>query len=220
MRRLRSLSEAASAHAQSGLMCHASDASGATRWPSLRPRLGLLPSHRHKLDTERRVENSGAGLLPGPPPRLPGSSPERPRPQPRSETMRSSESRAGFAAAAHNTAPIGGCPSRCQVPVTVMFVSRVCDVRPAAAKADPRSPYADVTHGIGPVSRLWRKVASGCSRVTASHSGSGPLEAHTCPAPRARCRSASSAAAGRGASGRCWDRSRHQFTMRLQIACK
>jgi hypothetical protein len=42
-----------------------------------------------------------------------------------------------------------------------MIVSRVRDVRPATAEADARSPCADVMHGIGSVSRLWRCLAKG-----------------------------------------------------------
>ena len=45
--------------------------------------------------------------------------------------------------------------------VLVMIVSRVRDVRPATAEEDARSLYADVMHGIGSVSRLWRKLAKG-----------------------------------------------------------
>ena len=70
----------------------------------------------------------------------------------RPETMRSS--RAGFATVTH--APID-LPEQ----VLVMIVSRVRDVRPATAEADARSLCADVMHGIGSVSRLWRKLAKG-----------------------------------------------------------
>jgi hypothetical protein len=45
--------------------------------------------------------------------------------------------------------------------VLLMIVSRVRDVRPAAAEADARSLYADVMHGIGSVSRLWRRLTKG-----------------------------------------------------------
>ena len=56
--------------------------------------------------------------------------------------------------------------------VLIMIVSRVRDVRPATpdllfglpkatAEADARSLCADVMHGIGSVSRLWRKLAKG-----------------------------------------------------------
>ena len=45
--------------------------------------------------------------------------------------------------------------------VLVMIVSRVRDMRPATAEADAGSLYADVMHGIGSVSRLWRKLAKG-----------------------------------------------------------
>jgi hypothetical protein len=40
-----------------------------------------------------------------------------------------------------------------------VIASRFCDgERPATAEADARSPYADVMHGTGSVSRLWRKL--------------------------------------------------------------
>jgi hypothetical protein len=45
--------------------------------------------------------------------------------------------------------------------VLIMIVSRVRDVRPATAEEDARSLYADVMHGIGSVSRLWRRLAKG-----------------------------------------------------------
>jgi hypothetical protein len=45
--------------------------------------------------------------------------------------------------------------------VLIMIVSRVRDVRPATAEADARSLCADVMHGIGSVSRRWRKLAKG-----------------------------------------------------------
>jgi hypothetical protein len=45
--------------------------------------------------------------------------------------------------------------------VLIMILSRVRDVRPATAEADARSLCADVMHGIGSVSRLWRKLAKG-----------------------------------------------------------
>jgi hypothetical protein len=126
-------------HAQSGLECHASDARGATCcqvtnwtlsavWKTRVPGCCPRPAARVKSGAASAPASFGNDAI------VAGRFCGRQR---------------------HTThAPIGGCPSRCQVPVTVMFVSRVCDVRPAAAKADPRSPYADVTHGIGPVSRL------------------------------------------------------------------
>jgi hypothetical protein len=43
----------------------------------------------------------------------------------------------------------------------IVIVSRVRDVRPATAEADARSLCADVMHGIGSVSRLWRRLAKG-----------------------------------------------------------
>ena len=45
--------------------------------------------------------------------------------------------------------------------VLIMILSRVRDVRPATAEEDARSLCADVMHGIGSVSRLWRKLAKG-----------------------------------------------------------
>ncbi len=68
------------------------------------------------------------------------------------ETMRSS--RAGFATV--NQEPID-LPEQ----VLVMIVSRVRDMRPATAEADAGSLYADVMHGIGSVSRLWRCLTKG-----------------------------------------------------------
>ncbi len=45
--------------------------------------------------------------------------------------------------------------------VLVMIVSRVRDARPATAEAGARSLCADVMHGIGSVSRLWRRLVKG-----------------------------------------------------------
>ena len=45
--------------------------------------------------------------------------------------------------------------------VLIMIVLRVHKARPATTEADARSLCADVMHGIGSVSRLWRKLAKG-----------------------------------------------------------
>ena len=45
--------------------------------------------------------------------------------------------------------------------VLIMIVSHVRDVRPATTVADARSLCAVVMHGIGSVSRLWRRLAKG-----------------------------------------------------------
>ena len=42
--------------------------------------------------------------------------------------------------------------------VLIMIASRVRDVSPATAEADARSLCADVMHGIGSVSKLWRRA--------------------------------------------------------------
>jgi hypothetical protein len=45
--------------------------------------------------------------------------------------------------------------------VLIMIVLRVHKARPATTEADARSLCADVMHGIGSVSRLWRRLAKG-----------------------------------------------------------
>ena len=91
--------------------------------------------------------------------------------------------------------------------VLLMIVSRVRDVRPATAEADARSLCADVMHGIGSVSRLWRRLAKGVlmGDELAWLRVPGAAAAAECMAcfPRARCRSVSSATPGRGISRRC-----------------
>ena len=103
--------------------------------------------------------------------------------------------------------------------VLIMIVSRVRDVRPATAEedacskrwesqpaTDARSLYADVMHGIGSVSRRWRKLAKGV--LMGDELAVQPRRRSACLASRARCRSVSWATPGRGTSGRCWDRGR------------
>ena len=114
------------------------------------------------------------------------------------ETMRSS--RAGFATVTH--APID-LPEQ----VLVMIVSRVRDVRPATAEADANSLCADVMHGIGSVSRLWRRLCAD-GRLTWMRVPGAAAAESACLPSRARCRSESSATPDRGTSGRCWDRGR------------
>jgi hypothetical protein len=75
---------------------------------------------------------------------------------------------ARLAAATASVAPVASTvPLVTQAPidlpeqVLVMIVSRVRDVRPPTAEAEARSLCADVMHGIGSVSRLWRRLAKG-----------------------------------------------------------
>ncbi len=95
--------------------------------------------------------------------------------------------------------------------VLIMIVSRLRDVRPATNDVDARSLFAEVMHGIGSVSRLWRKLAKGVlmgdERAWLRVPGAAAARSACLPS-RARCRSVSSATPGWGTSGRCWDRGR------------
>ena len=91
--------------------------------------------------------------------------------------------------------------------VLIMIVSRVRDVRPATAEEDARarSLYADVMHGIGSVSRLWRKLAKGVlmGDELAWLRVPGAAAAAECMSCFPRALSLR-IVGGRGTPGRCW----------------